>query len=449
MILRLTLVLSALISTSHKISVAQGWADIYGGTSIGSNYTLYSDDFDNMLYVGGDFDTCGPNYYPSKGLAIWDGSEWIDLAGQYGDDWTHCITRYNGKIYHGCQSGAVFEGMQSEDSRIAAFDNSVFALAVYKGELYMGGVFKKTKPTDSVHIYFSGIAKYDGTQLIDVGGGVRSSTDSGGVYSLFVYNNRLYAGGVFDTAGNAPCHNIARWNGTEWQPLDEGIGHSGAVAVVRTLTSYKGDLFAGGLFTSAGGIPVKNVARWDGSEWSTIGSTLNGEVYDLQVYKDYLYAGGAFEFSSPRNHIARWNGNYWSVPGGGTTFGSIIRCLTVWHGKLIAGGKFSEIEDSIQVSNLASYEAPPDHEYLPVDEDDFIITPAVISGPSVIHLKGNMPFKKIELINKQGRVCVTREFSDETLDTSIEVELADAEPGVLVLKIHTTRGTVKKKIVVL
>jgi hypothetical protein len=61
-------------------------------------------------------------------------------------------------------------------------------------------------------------------------------------------------------------------------------------------------LFVGGEFWSAGGVTVNNVARWDGSAWSALagpfGAGIDGSVDALAVFDDgsgpTLYAGGSF-----------------------------------------------------------------------------------------------------------------------------------------------------------
>jgi len=57
-----------------------------------------------------------------------------------------------------------------------------------------------------------------------------------------------------------------------------------------------GNLYVGGSFTTAGGIPANNVAKWDGSSWSAVGGGLNGTVYALIIgdSDNQLYAGGDF-----------------------------------------------------------------------------------------------------------------------------------------------------------
>jgi hypothetical protein len=52
-----------------------------------------------------------------------------------------------------------------------------------------------------------------------------------------------------------------------------------AVVVLEDLQApavYDGDLIAAGAFTEAGGVPVNRIARWDGTDWSPLGSGIDG-----------------------------------------------------------------------------------------------------------------------------------------------------------------------------
>ena len=39
--------------------------------------------------------------------------------------------------------------------------------------------------------------------------------------------------------------------------------------------SSPGNVYVGGVFTTAGGVPVNGIAKWDGSNWSALGSGFN------------------------------------------------------------------------------------------------------------------------------------------------------------------------------
>ena len=148
---------------------------------------------------------------------------------------------------------------------------------------------------------------------------------NGTVYALTVYDGDLIVGGQFTEAGGGPANNIARWDGTSWNPIGSGVNH-----VVYALAVYDGSLIAGGLFTQAGGVAANYIACWDGSGWSSLGSGTNEGVTALTAYGGDLVAGGYFFMAGgiSANYIARWNGSSWSALGSGMN--SYVNALGVY-----------------------------------------------------------------------------------------------------------------------
>ena len=115
------------------------------------------------------------------------------------------------------------------------------------------------------------------------------------VDALAVSGGTLYAGGCFTTAGGNSANNIAQWNGSSWSALGSGISMQATMAtLVYALAVSGGTLYAGGDFTTAGGSAANCIAKWDGSSWSALGSGMNDWVYALAVSGKDLYAGGQF-----------------------------------------------------------------------------------------------------------------------------------------------------------
>ncbi len=154
------------------------------------------------------------------------------------------------------------------------------------------------------------------------------------VYALTVYDNHLIAGGLFTTAGGIPASRIAAWNGTSWSALGTGMNRE-----VFALTVYDNKLIAGGAFTTAGGIPASRIAAWNGASWSALGTGMNSSVRALTVYGG-LVAGGDFTTAGGDMvwKIAIWDGTGWYEISD-WHFGN-VRALTVYGAKLIAAGVF-------------------------------------------------------------------------------------------------------------
>jgi hypothetical protein len=84
------------------------------------------------------------------------------------------------------------------------------------------------------------------------------------VFALTVYQGNLYAGGMYLTAGSVLANGIAKWNGTTWADLNGGTWYNNFNAYgVNAMSVYSNDLYAGGLFTTAGNVPVAYIAKWN------------------------------------------------------------------------------------------------------------------------------------------------------------------------------------------
>ncbi len=97
----------------------------------------------------------------------------------------------------------------------------------------------------------------------------------------------LYAGGDFTTAGGVSANHVAMWNGSAWAPLGSGLnGEVLSLAVAPDST-----LYAGGRFTMAGEVKAKNIAMWNGSSWVPLGMGLDGELSDPAAKEALRKAG--------------------------------------------------------------------------------------------------------------------------------------------------------------
>ncbi|CAN5511727.1 hypothetical protein BH10BAC5_BH10BAC5_16490 [soil metagenome] len=183
---------------------------------------------------------------------------------------------------------------------------------------------------------------------------------NGIIKTVSLYNGNIIAAGGFTNAGAIAARNIAMWDGTSWSPLGTGLGSPSGTDTIYALAVYNGELYAGGNFTLAGGNSALNIAKWNGTAWNTVGSGINGEVRSLIVYNSKLYAGGDFDYagSVSANRIARWNGTVWTDVGGGfnTNNGSKVFAFTIFNTKLIVGGRFNTAGGSIPVNNVASWD---------------------------------------------------------------------------------------------
>lgn len=152
-------------------------------------------------------------------------------------------------------------------------------------------------------------------------------------------NGELIAGGQFAYADGQFVQSLARWNGTNWS----GVGTSGVNGTVNALaTMANGDLVVGGNFSAVGGTFVNRIALWNGSSWSSMNGGMGDTVTSLlRLANGDLIAGGHFTSAGNTNarYAARWNGSVWSTLGSGPQF-QVFGFAEGQNGNLLAAGEF-------------------------------------------------------------------------------------------------------------
>jgi hypothetical protein len=246
--------------------------------------------------------------------------------------------------------GLQWHHFECESGGEIGVNGTVLALTVYDGNLIAGGQF-----TTAGGRTVNRIARWDGSQWHPLESGGQVGVSGTAVHVLTVYNGDLIAGGDFATAGGQTVNRLARWDGAAWHPLTAGgqIGVVGNSNAVYALTVWNGDLIVAGGFATAGGQTANGIARWDGSQWYTFQEAggpfgvSGGGVRAVTVHNDDLIVGGTFTFAGGYvvNRIVRWDGAQWHhlvEPFGSSGVSGTVHALTVHNGDLIAGGQFDE-----------------------------------------------------------------------------------------------------------
>jgi hypothetical protein len=134
------------------------------------------------------------------------------------------------------------------------------------------------------------------------------------VQSLGLYKGNVVAGGSF----TSPATNIAMFDQatSSWQPFGGGTNND-----VKSILQNGNDLIVGGGFsfvTNVYGVPgTYGVARWDGSQWKSMASGSNGDIGVLKNFNGAIYAGGYFTAigNVVANSVAKWDGANWTGTG--------------------------------------------------------------------------------------------------------------------------------------
>ncbi|MCK4657978.1 MAG: hypothetical protein KAV82_00515 [Phycisphaerae bacterium] len=299
-----------------------------GAENGGIVYALVVSD-DDLLYAGGAFGNMG-GLTGTKRIAKWDGTSWSDVGGGMSENNTgiRALTFFNGDLYAG---GYLNEIGGITAHKIALWNGSVWsalpgdplgstdlirALGTFDDDcgegLYVGGYFQAAGSNPDANYIF----RWDGASLEPLGQGANNDVEA-----FTVWDGALYVAGQFNRVYQSDgtevvANKVARWDGTSWHALGDGMNSDASYHVWALATFDDGageTLYAGGNFSTAGGVPIRFIARWDRSNWSEVGAAdLNGQVYDLAVssYDGGLYTGGTFTTSGDpsANRLVRWGG---------------------------------------------------------------------------------------------------------------------------------------------
>ncbi len=382
----------------------QDWQDVGGGIAgaWSSALAVHDDGHGPGLYVAGYLTHAGTLAVGS--IARWDGTAWHDLATPLypGAPDIRALASFHGDLYAGGSVGAINASSRGlcrwDGSAWFPVDPSLFdvtSLAVIEDRLYVGaeysdpgfpsglatwdgavlaripGAFssliKAIAPFDEGHgprifatvgshvgdVITSGLARWDGAEWSRVGplgghgcdeyNGSNSSAASITALAGLQESGRtvVYAGGSFLSLGGDAINRIARWDGTQWSSLGTGLGTSPG-DFVSAICAYSGDVYAAGHFTGQG-----SVLRWDGSRWTPARSS--GTAYALAVYDD----GSGPALYVALGWLQRWNGSEWSVVPGSP--GDLITSLAVFQGQLVAGGYFTSA-GGLPASGVAAWD---------------------------------------------------------------------------------------------
>ena len=174
----------------------------------------------------------------------------------------------------------------------------------------------------------------------------------------------LYVGGKFtDAGGIANADRIAKWNGSSWSAVSSSTEQI-ANGEVFAIAIAGGKVYAGGVFTNAGGSGADNLAVWDGTTWEpfcTVPGEKIGNVRALQVVGSTLYVGGDFQNAAGianadyllACNLATGTPSETTIDPAHPFSGSVKALTATSDGTLYAGGRFSNLENIPAADNVA------------------------------------------------------------------------------------------------
>jgi len=313
---------------------------------------------DGKIYVGGDFTNAG-GVTNADYLARWNPvtENWEAVIAGI-PSYVQCMKfDANGDLYIGgffTTIGAVtvnkiakITSLYSGTAQANALNTGVDGVTLVidleiapDGSLYIVGNFETVSSVaNTLHI-----AKWDGTTWSALATGLAGAYASSAVSCLrFAPNGNLYVGGEFLNADGTYGDYLCYWDGAAFHRIGT-VELNGFVNDIKFDSS--GNLFVVGEFTNAGGITNADyIAKWNGVSWEALSTGTNGEVFDLAIIANKVYAAGLFTTAgglSLTDRVAVWSNGAWQpfdidLPGTAT----VLSIFPASDGSLYIGGAFS------------------------------------------------------------------------------------------------------------
>ena len=273
------------------------------------------------LFTGGHFG----GEYGSDSIRQWDGTNWVSVGG----------------------------GLFGSGLDLTAFVSVLHVFDDGSGPaLYAGGRFSRTGAPSGTYISVN-IARWSGGVWTSVGNGLGNAWDDN-VQALEGFDDgsgpKLVAGGTFVPLPVGAPFKMAQWDGVSWTPFAADAG--GNVSFLRAFDGSFGltpGLWVGGSFTQAGNVPAHNLARWNGTSWSAIGTDNLLAPPTTIVSWDDGSGHGTRAIAGALNGVLEWLENgVWSPATGGPGADSSIESIAVLEhpgapAELFVSGQFTTI----------------------------------------------------------------------------------------------------------
>ncbi len=251
--------------------------------------------YNSELYVAGWFTTF--NGSSVNRIVKYDGLTWQPVGtgvlvngGDVGG--VEKMTVYNGELI---LLGGFIQAGSLLANKIARWDGSNFnllgngfpgaqvastpSMLVYNSDLY---VFSQLDTAGTIPV--SNAAKWDGANWSGVGAGLNQWP-----IASTVHDSSIYVGvNTSDTTSM-----VKKWTGSNWV----NVGTSSfdfSWNLVADLKSYNGCLYATGYFDTIGAVAAKNIARFDGVNWNAVDNGVDGMGQFFVEYDSALYMTGDF-----------------------------------------------------------------------------------------------------------------------------------------------------------
>ena len=428
-------------------------------------YCMTVDKSSSMLYAAGEFVRTGN--VVSQSIAKYDGSNWIGCKdGLNPMEEIYSICAYNGEIYF---TGKFGKADTVTLNNVAKWiDNTQTWQDIGKGidAEYMDMNFIYVTGTN---IYVAGnfttignetmnyISRWDGNKWNKLGTGLKLK-NNGRVWVKHILEDaagNIYVAGKFDTAGNVEVQNFAVWD-----PKTETWRNPGGTdGEIKSMYNDGNAIYLAGKFQYAGNLSnANNIAKYNISakSWEKLGNGTNDTVTAITKQGNDIYIGGWFTNASgvPAMSVAKYSidSSKFVSLGSGLKYGTmpaIITDMTIFKNELYISGRFTSA-GKFMASNFAKWTKIP----VDVKENDGVKQNEIECYPNpvseILNIKimsnDNQPIT-IDVYNQLSQKFMTREVNNDSKE--IEINTHNYQNGIYFVRIGIGNIVYFKKVIVI
>jgi len=416
-----TFLLILMISLTIKFT-GQSW------TNVGSGLNL-------TLFQAYDLQKHNSKLFAATrtGSHIWDGTNWIYKPTGIG--WTLSLAEYRDTVF----ISGDFYSNNTQIARVQKFDGSnwnpvigvfnhpsfcsIKSIIVHNNKLFAGGQFE-----DNEGFSMKNIGSFNGIYWDTVGAGL-----NGMVCNLSTHNGSLVACGFFTASANdTSVKYIASWNGLNWNKISSS--YSFKTPSCGPSFSFNNKLLIGNIWDTINSIPMKGIACWDGTSYSSMGHVNISGVNSFLIFNNQLFMSASY---SGQSVVLKWDGINWEQIGG--DFNNDVFTLENYTGELFAGGRFSKC-DGTNMSGVAKTS-------IPLTINKYSTLKGLSYFPNPTHNNLTITFDNsllVNITNSIGQNVKTFNFSSGTNSIS----LSDIPKGIYFIKFHSDNQTLIEKLII-
>lgn len=196
-------------------------------------------------------------------------------------------------------------------------ERSFSAVSGPNGELVLSGEGWPGLPASDTS---ESVARWDGAQWVRLPGRFSSR-----VLALCVLQDgSVVAGGAFTSIDSRPFMHVARWTGSDWSVMGQGLAwprlYSETGSVSRLLQTSDGSVLARGEVTSSGSESILGIPRWNGTAWGSFLGEVRSAIGTMALDPEgRLIVTGRLGVFGPlaTPGVVAWDGGVWSPLGSG------------------------------------------------------------------------------------------------------------------------------------